>query len=154
MPVLMELNRILVRAEPFGVGPGKLDPRLIKPLDLDIRIVMTWYGGTRGIGLRVTEPSGEKASAEHSTTKIGGLFGGNLWQGDGPNEYLVHRAMKGIYEIEAENRTDPNPNNPRLMPVTVQIDIFTNYGRRDEQCRSTMVQLNEKQTTGVGHIRF
>ena len=68
----MELNRILVSARAYGVEAADLDPRLIRPLDLDVRIVVTSITGGNGISLEVAEPSGERAEAANPQTAIGG----------------------------------------------------------------------------------
>ena len=114
-----------------------LDPRLGRLLDLDLRIVVTWCAEDAGFKLVVTEPSGEKASGDHSPTKIGGLVSRNAAV-YGPEEYLVRRAMKGEYLIQA---AFANPAGPR-QPVTVQVDIFTNFGRDREQHRSLAVRVD------------
>jgi tetratricopeptide (TPR) repeat protein len=58
---LEELNHIWPKAKAAGVSDIPLDPRLIKLLDVDVRIVMTWHADNTDIDLWVTEPSGEKA---------------------------------------------------------------------------------------------
>ena len=96
----MELNRILAGARSYGVKPKGLDSRLVKLLDLDLRIVLTWHADNTAIRLRVIEPSGEKAGRDHNHTTIGGLVTRQS-AGDGPDEYLVRRAMNGEYAIQA-----------------------------------------------------
>ena len=42
-----------------------------------------------------------------------------------------------------------------LGAVTLQLDIFTHYGRPNEQCRSTTLRLTDKkETVTVGEIEF
>src|SRR5208283_2955842 len=89
---LEEVNRIIPRAKMAGVSVVPLDPRLIKLLDVDVRIVMTWSADNTDIDLWVTEPSGEKAFYGHNRTMIGGLVSCDFTQGYGPEEYLVRRA--------------------------------------------------------------
>ena len=149
LPALMELNRLLAGAKMYGVRPRGLDLRLIKLLDLDLRIVMTWYADNTAMHLMVTEPSGEKASREHNRTKIGGLLS-RTPAGYGPDEYLVRRAVNGEYVIQASCGAAGPPG-----PVTVQVDIFTNFGRDNERRRSIVVRLKEKtDTVTLGQVRF
>lgn len=86
---LEELNDIVPRAKEFGVSQLVLDPRLLKLLDVDVRIVMTWHADNTDIDLWVTEPSGEKAFYGHNRTTIGGLVSRDFTQGYGPEEYMV-----------------------------------------------------------------
>ena len=98
---LEELNRMIPWAKAAGVSDISLDGRLLKVLDMDIRIVMTWHADNTDIDLWVIEPSGEKAFYAHNRTTIGGLVSCDFTQGYGPEEYLVRRAAPGIYKIEA-----------------------------------------------------
>ncbi len=150
---LEELNRIIPRAKATGVSVIPLDPRLIKLLDFDVRIVMTWHADNTDIDLWVTEPSGEKAFYQHNRTTIGGLVSCDFTQGYGPEEYLVRRAAHGMYRIDANYF---GSRATRLLgPVTVQVDVFTNYGRPNEQRKSLTLRLKEAQeTVRVGEIEF
>jgi len=123
----------------------KVDPRLIKLLDVDIRIVMTWHADMTDIDLWVTEPSGEKAFYSHSQTAIGGSVSRDFTQGYGPEEYILRKAMRGTYKVEANyyGTTAVELSGP----ITLQLDVYTNYGRRDEMCKSVTLRLAEKKET-------
>ena len=58
---LMELNAIIPKARRAGIRDIPIDSRLIKLLDLDVRISMTWDADLTDMDLWVIEPSGEKA---------------------------------------------------------------------------------------------
>ncbi len=150
---LEEVNRIIPRAKAAGVSVVPLDPRLIKLLDVDVRIVMTWHADNTDVDLWVTEPSGEKAFYDHNRTTIGGLVSRDFTQGYGPEEYMVRRAAHGTYKIEANYF---GSQATRLTgPVTVQVDVLTNYGRPNEQRKSLTLRLKEaKETVRVGEIEF
>ena len=150
---LEELNRMIPRAKAAGVSVVPLDPRLIKLLDVDVRIVMTWSADNTDIDLWVTEPFGEKAFYEHNRTTIGGLVSRDFTQGYGPEEYMVRRAAHGMYKIDANYF---GSRATRLLgPVTVQVDVLTNYGRPDEQRKSLTLRLKQAQeTVRIGEIEF
>ena len=150
---LEEVNRIIPRAKAAGVSVVPLDPRLIKLLDCDVRIVMTWQADNTDIDLWVTEPSGEKAFYQHNRTTIGGLVSCDFTQGYGPEEYLVRRAAHGMYRIDADYF---GSRATRLLgPVTVQVDVFTNYGGPSERRKSLTLRLKEAQETArIGEIEF
>jgi Ca-activated chloride channel homolog len=150
---LEEVNRIIPRAKAAGVTDIPLDPRLLKLLDVDVRIVMTWHADDTDIDLWVTEPSGEKAFYGHNRTTIGGLVSCDFTGGYGPEEYMVRRAVAGKYKIEANYF---GSRSARLLgPVTVQVDVFTNYGRANEQRKSLTLRLKDAQETfRIGEIEF
>jgi len=150
---LMELNRMIPRARKKGVGEVNLDKRLIKNLDVDTRIVMTWDADLTDMDLWVIEPSGEKAYYGHNRTTIGGLVSRDFTQGYGPEEYVLRKAMHGEYTVQ----TNFYGSSAQSMigAVTLQLDIYTNYGRPNEQKKSVTLRLTErKETFTVGTIEF
>ena len=150
---LEEINGLIPRAKAAGVADIPLDPRLVKLLDFDVRIVMTWHADKTDIDLWVTEPSGEKAFYGHNRTTIGGLVSCDFTQGYGPEEYLVRRAAHGVYQIDA-NYFGTRATQ-LLGPVTVQVDVYTNYGRPTEQRKSLTLRLREaRETVRIGEIEF
>lgn len=150
---LEEVNAIIPKAKEAGVTDVPLDPRLQKVLDVDVRIVMTWQADNTDIDLWVTEPSGEKGFYGHNRTTIGGLVSRDFTGGYGPEEYLVRRAMHGMYKIEANYY---GSQATRLLgAVTVQVDVYTNFGRKNQQCRSLTLRLKDaKETVPIGQIEF
>jgi hypothetical protein len=150
---LEEVNRIIPKAQAAGLSKIPLDRKLIKPLDADLRIVMTWDADNTNENLKVTEPSSEPASSQHRTTTIGGIVSPEFFGGYGPERYLVRKAMKGVYKIEAcDFFVGPNT---LLTPVTLQVDVFTNYGRTNEQHQSLTVRLQRAgENVAVGSVKF
>ena len=95
----------------------------------------------------------EKAYYSHNRTTIGGMVSRDFTGGYGPEEYLVRKAMHGGYDIKANYY---GSRATRLLgAVTVQVDIFTNFGRADEQHKSITIRLKEaKETVTIGQIEF
>ena len=151
---LEEANRFASAGEGgWACRSRPLDPRLIKLLDVDVRIVMTWHADNTDIDLWVTEPSGEKAFYGHNRTTIGGLVSRDFTQGYGPEEYMVRKAAHGMYKIEANYFG--SRATPLLGPVTVQVDVLTNFGRPGQQRKSLTLRLKEaKETVRIGQIEF
>jgi Ca-activated chloride channel homolog len=150
---LEEVNHIIPRAKASGLSVIPFDQRLTKLLDVDLRIVMTWYADNSDIDLWVTEPSGEKAFYAHNRTTIGGLLSRDFTQGYGPEEYIIRKAATGSYKVEANYF---GQRATRLLgPITVQVDVFSNYGRPNERRRSVTIRLKEaRETIHVGQIEF
>ena len=151
--VLNELNHVIHQAKKNGINEFDIDPRLIKLLDLGVRIVMTWDADLTDIDLHVEEPTGEVAYYSNNLTNIGGLVSRDFTQGYGPEEYLLKKPQKGTYKIKAKYYSNNSPS--ALGPVTVQLDIYTNYGRDNETHQSTTIQLKgNKEVHEVGEITF
>ncbi len=153
LTALLELNRIIPLAKQAGVTGIPVDERLIQRLDLDIRIVMTWDADLTDLDLWVTEPSGEKAMYNHPLTTIGGKVSRDFTQGYGPEEYLLRRAMPGPYKIETN--FFGSSAQALIGAVTLQVDVFTHYGRPNEERQSVTLRLKDsKETISVAEIRF
>ena len=150
---LMELNGILPRAKAAGVTEPPLDARLLRHLDVDIRIVMTWDADQTDMDLHVVEPSGEEAYYSHNRTTIGGMVTRDFTQGYGPEVYLLKKAMRGTYEIRAKFYGSSAAQ--LIGAVTLQVDVYTNYGRPNEKRQSMTFRLTErKEMFTVGEIEF
>lgn len=150
---LTELNNILPKARALGIADTPVDKRLIAHLDMDVRIVMTWDADLTDMDLHVVEPSNEEAYFAHNQTTIGGRVSRDFTRGYGPEVYAVRRAMKGTYKI----KTAFFGSSAAALTgaVTLQVDIFTNFGRANEQRKSITLRLTEKKETfEVGNIRF
>ncbi|HEY9069050.1 MAG TPA: DUF2135 domain-containing protein, partial [Candidatus Ozemobacteraceae bacterium] len=151
---LEEMNNLIVKAKATGVTEFKgVDARFITPMQLDLRIVMTWDADMTDMDLWVNEPSGEKAYYGYNRTGIGGLVSCDFTRGYGPEEYLLKKAMKGIYTVQ----TNFFGSNAQTLSgaVTLQVDVFTNYGRPNEKRRSITMRLTDrKETFTVGEVEF
>jgi len=150
---LEEANAILPLAKKGGVKEIPIDERLTKLLDVDVRIVMTWHADNTDIDLWVIEPSGEKVDYSHNRSVIGGLISNDFTGGYGPEEYMVRRAMPGVYKIKAHFYGSRSVE--LLGSVTVQADIYTHYGRPNQQRKSLTFQLKQKEDVyEMGEIEF
>ena len=151
---LMEANRIIAR---LGESPALgeinrvLDPRLIKNLDCDVRIVLTWDADLTDVDLWVIEPSGEKCVYNHNRTTIGGLLSRDFTQGYGPEEYCLRHAMAGEYKIQANYYGSSQTS--LIGPATVQATVITHFGRSDEKRETMTLRLtNQKDVVDIGAI--
>ena len=130
-----------------------VDQRLIKLLDVDVRIILIWDADMTDMDLWVTEPSGDQANYNNNRTQIGGMVSHEFTQGYGPEEYLLKKSMKGNYTIDVDYFSENAPSI--LGPVTLQVEVFTNYGRADEEKNTLTVRLEEnKDRLRVGKITF
>jgi hypothetical protein len=139
---LMELNRLIHFAQQKGISiPTVIDGRLIRLLDLDVRISMSWHADLTDIDLHVFEPTGEHAYYGHNRTEIGGLVSRDFTQGYGPEEYVLHRAYPGVYQVKAHYYG--SHQQTICGSCTVIVDVFTNYGRASEKHEVLTLRLDE-----------
>jgi Ca-activated chloride channel family protein len=153
---LMEANRILAREEVVKLGTqiqNPFDARLVKLLDLDVRIVMTWDTDNTDIDLHVIEPTGEECDYAHNRTIIGGLVSKDFTQGYGPEEYCLRKLMPGTYKIRAQ--FFGSGDQSLVGPTTVQATVITHFGRADETRKSLTLRLTTpKEFVEIGEVRL
>lgn len=152
---LMELNRTIAAAKRAGVNTAAfpVDPRLEKLLDLDLRIVLTWDADLTDMDLWVVEPSEEVANYTHHLTTIGGHVSRDVTDGYGPEEYVLKKAMKGRYQVKTKYYANRSPS--LTGGVTLQVEVFTNYGRANEKRRAITLRLQEaRDFFVVGEVDF
>lgn len=152
---LMELNRTIALAKREGVDTAAfpVDPRLVKLLDLDLRIVLTWDADLTDMDLWVVEPSEEVASYRNHLTTIGGLVSRDVTDGYGPEEYDLKKAMPGTYQIKTKYFSSRAPS--LTGGATLQVEIFTDYGRANEKRQAITLRLREpKDFFVVGEVKF
>jgi hypothetical protein len=136
---LMEFNRYLPEAVKQGLSPVAYDKRLVKLLDVDLRIVMAWDADNTDQDLWVTEPSGFRVSYAATASPHGGRISNDITDGFGPEEYLIRAARKGSYRIETNYYGSRSPE--LTGAATLFVTIFTNYGRANEKKQSLTLQL-------------
>ncbi|HEY4328827.1 MAG TPA: DUF2135 domain-containing protein, partial [Phycisphaerae bacterium] len=128
-----------------------LDGRLVKNLDCDVRIVMTWDADATDIDLHVAEPTGEEAYYDYNRTLAGGLVSKDFTDGYGPEEYLIHHAVPGKYKVMANFYGSHQQSIQG--PVTIQAMVITNFGRADEKRQSMTLRVTEeKETEPIGEV--
>ncbi|MDP7286806.1 MAG: VIT domain-containing protein [Phycisphaerae bacterium] len=150
---LTEMSRIMRRVKPKQIEHIKINMELVKLLDVDVRIVMSWDADSTDIDLHVVEPSGEEVFYSHNLSTIGGAVSKDLTQGYGPEEYMLRKGMHGVYTIKAKFY---GSNSVKLMgAVTVKVDIYANFGRNEEDHKSITIQLKDKKDMiTIGQIEF
>lgn len=153
--VLMELNQLLARLQRLDASAVTkadfVDERLKKLLDLDVRIVMSWDADNTDIDLHVIEPSGEEAFYGHNLTTIGGHVSRDFTEGYGPEEYVLRRAMPGVYKIRCKYYG--SSQQTLVGPATVSAVVISNFGRADERRQKLTLRLDKvKEMVDIGEV--
>ncbi len=119
-------------------GTVDLDPRLIRNLTADVRVVLDWSVDDVDLDLWVDEPNGERAIFNHPKTAIGGRLSNDMTSGFGPEEYWVRVAPTGTFTVRTNNfrsdRIDPN-GLPRL-----NLRLIRDFGRPTEREESLDIE--------------
>jgi tetratricopeptide (TPR) repeat protein len=149
--VLIDLNRLLVF---MNKTTSEIDFRLIRHLPVDIRIVVQWDTPDTLIKLSIREPTGQICTSSGITqTDIGGHMTNVSFQSDQPLEYLLRKAVNGIYLISLTYIN--NAQHSLTGVTTVLVYIYKYFGSINEEKQIQTVRLTDyNQTIDVGQIEF
>ena len=138
---LTEMNRVVALA-PDKIDTSNIDPRLLKNMPVELRVVLVWDSDLTDIDLHVTDPNGEEAFYGHPLTYQGGRVSPDNTTGYGPEEYSLKNAKPGKYTIHVNfyGHTQQSISES----TTIQLDFFTNYGAKDQQKQSVTMRLKER----------
>ncbi len=141
---LAELNGI-VATNGDKLDVSRIDPRLVKNLPLDLRVVLTWDADNTDIDLWVTDPNGEKAFYGHQLTYQGGRMSLDFTGGYGPEEFSLKRAKPGKYKVEAQYFGDRR--QAVTGPTTLQVKLATRFGTPQQKEQNITLRLKGRQET-------
>lgn len=142
MIALLELNRLIRLAEKENIPvPERIEQRFRTTLDLDLRISLSWDADLTDVDLHVLEPTGEHACYQHRSTKQGARVSRDVQDGYGPEEYILKKAVKGVYRIKAHYYASHQQS--LCGPCTVIASLFTDYARDNEQERTLILRLDK-----------
>ena len=152
---LNDMNAIIAEAERKNaqLDLSKFDTKLVENFDVDVRIVLTWNTDDCDIDLWVTDKDNEKCYYGNKITANGARMSRDFTQGYGPEEFCIRKAPGGSLKIEVNYFG--NHQQKVLQPVTVQAEVYTNFGRKNQKREVLTLQLNDvKGTFLVGEVKF
>lgn len=124
-----EMNAVIA-ANSSGLDLSKINPNLIRPLPLDLRIEVESNDNYIN-NLRIVEPGGAIAGYQSNNTKNGGNLGGGFNRSyyynyyDRNNEYVIKNARAGKYKIKVDAYN--NYSYPGKIPSWLRIIAFKNF---------------------------
>ncbi|AMP05632.1 VIT domain-containing protein [Collimonas pratensis] len=141
---LAELNQIVATAG-VALDTSRMDPRFLKNMPLDLRVVMTWDADNSDMDLWVTDPNGEKCFYGYPLTHQGGRMSRDFTQGYGPEEFSLRKAKPGKYKIEANYFG----NSQQLIAgdTTLQVKLTTAFGTPQQKEQMVTLRLKDRQDT-------
>ena len=142
--VLAELNAI-VATSGVPLDTSRIDPRLLKNMPLDLRVIMTWDADNADMDLWVTDPNGEKCYYGHALTYQGGRLSRDFTQGYGPEEFSLRKATPGKYKIEANYYG--NRQQVIAGATTLQVKLTTGFSSSRQKEQMVTLRLKDRQET-------
>jgi tetratricopeptide (TPR) repeat protein len=150
---LAEMNAVIARHQGTPLDLGRIDPRLLRNLPLDMRVVMTWDADNCDMDLWVTDPNGQKAYYGFPLTYQGGHMSKDFTQGYGPEEFSLRSAKPGTYTVEAHffgNRQQIVAGATSLM-----LKFSSGFGTTEQKDQAIVLRLrdvNEKVLVGTFEV--
>lgn len=147
---LAELNSIVATSKQKP-DTGDMDPRLLKHMPLDLRVILTWDADNSDMDLWVTDPNGEKCFYGNKATYQGGRMSDDFTGGYGPEEFSLRHAKPGKYRIEAN--FFGNRQQVVAGATTLQVYLTTGFGTVKAKQQSVTLRLKDsKETVFVGEF--
>lgn len=139
-----EMNALIARS-PVALDTRGIDPRLLKALPVDVRVVLTWDTDNCDMDLWVTDPRGEKCYYGHNRTSLGGRLSEDYTQGYGPEEFMLRRGFEGTYRVQVNYYGD---HSQRVAgPTSLTLSFFTHYGSARQTRKDVTVRLSGRSET-------
>ncbi|MET6995942.1 VIT domain-containing protein [Chitinophaga defluvii] len=144
--IITEINNLISRHK-HKVNTSRIDKALIRPMPVDVRVVLNWNKNDTDIDLWVTDPNGEKCFYNNKTTSAGGRISQDITQGFGPEQFMLKKASKGKYKIAVNYYGDTQVSI--TGPTTVMAEIYTNYSNGTEERKVITLQMPKAGKEGV-----
>jgi hypothetical protein len=147
-----ELNALLATSK-AKLDASAIDARLLANLPVDVRVVLNWDTDNSDMDLHVVDPRGEECFYSHNKTAIGGRISQDVTDGYGPEEFLLHRALPGVYKVKAN--FFGTRQQTAIGATTVMLELYLRYGTGRVENRSITLRLDGKgRMVDIGEFRF
>ena len=147
---LEELNALLVR-ENLRPEPLGIDPRCVRHVPLDLRVVLEWDAEQCNVDLHVRNPLGTPFPSSNGPASDWYLRSGNVSRGYGPESFCMAHALPGNYGFQAKFYGDWN--EPEQSRVTAELEVTRHFGSKNETRQRIGVRLNEKDDTELLNLQ-
>ena len=141
---LAELNGIVARAARDGrpLDLSGIEPRLLRNLPLDVRVVLAWDADATDVDLHVVDPNGDEVYYGRNLSYQGGTISRDATGGYGPEEFSLKVAKPGKYRVEANffgHRQQVLTSSTGLM-----LWLSSGFGTARQQDRRTTLRLKSQ----------
>jgi tetratricopeptide (TPR) repeat protein len=138
--IVTEINNLIAR-HGSKLNTTRMDKRILRNLPGDVRVVLNWNMNDTDIDLWVFDPNDEKCFYSHTLTAIGGRISADFTRGYGPEQFMLKKGLKGKYKVMLNYYGDRQQKI--AGPTTVMAEIFTNYGRPNQQSKTIALQMQK-----------
>lgn len=145
--IVTEINNLIAK-HGQGLNTSRIDKKLLRNLPVDMRVVLNWNMNDSDIDLWVIDPKGERCYYSNKQTAVGGRISDDFTQGYGPEQFMLRKAPHGKYKVRMNYFADRQQKI--AGPVTVMAEIYTHYGKPNQQRKTVALQMkNEGGEEGV-----
>ena len=149
---LGELNALLATSK-AKLDASAVDPRLRANLPVDVRVVLNWDTDNSDMDLHVVDPRGEECFFSHTRTAMGGRISGDVTGGYGPEEFLLRRAVPGLFKVKA--KFYGTRQQTAIGATTVTLELYLRYGTGRVENKSITLRLDgQGRMVDIGAFRF
>lgn len=149
--VLNEMN-YLIDLYGSSLNLKEIDSRLIYPMPLGVRAVISWSSDNNDIDLWVKDPYGEDCGYSNKSTYTGGKLSSDFTGGYGPEEFSIKEPLYGSYIVDINYFSEGRMSVSG--PVTIKVDLYKNYGKG--LVKETVIRRLEdvKERITIGEVKF
>ena len=149
---LHELTALLAAHPEIDVAALQIPAELLAPVEVGLRVVLTWDADNTDIDLHVIDPSGEEVYYSHRRSRSGGDISRDFTQGYGPEVFTIARPLPGTYRVETRYYGDRRQSI--TGPVSVQVEFQTGFGSHEPTREATTRRLETtKERIEIGQFR-
>ena len=146
--LLPEINE-LITLHGAGLNTGALPKKLLTNLPVDMRVVLNWNQNNTDIDLWVTDPDNDRCFYGHRFTAMGGRISHDFTRGLGPEQFLLKKAVKGVYKVEVNYYGDTQVK--LAGETTLLVEVYTHYGTSQQKRNLVTLQLKPG-THGASYV--
>lgn len=139
--LLNEMNAIIER-DGKSLDLSSITDAVIKPLPVDMRIVVDWNKDETDLDLHIIEPNGEECFYRNKLSKNGGRLSEDFTQGYGPEEYEIKNVQKGKYSIQVNYFGDRYQK--QQVPSFIKLTIYKNFGKPNQTVQIETFLMNKQ----------
>lgn len=149
---LGELNALIGTAK-SKINTADMDPRLLRNLPVDVRVVLNWDTDNSDMDLHIFDPRGEECSYSHKATELGGRISSDVTGGYGPEEFLLKQAIPGTYKVRA--KYFGTRQQSLIGATTVSLELYLHYASGKVENKSALLRLTgDGRMVDVGEFVF
>lgn len=136
---LHELGAMLAAHPEADVAALDIPPELLAPVEVGLRVVLSWDADNTDIDLWVIDPTGEAVYYSQPRSRSGGRISRDFTGGYGPEVFTIARPLPGTYRVQTHYFGDRRQS--LTGPVTLQLEFQTGFGSRDPERVATTRRL-------------